>query len=362
MESGLVGAFKVKDGLFIGDEFAAQDLEFIVANKVSRIVNCAARQVPNHWEPIGIYYLAFPWFDMQNQIALDSGDRNFNNIFQFIEKGLESGDSVLIHSVRGLSRCICIIVAYFMKKFQWSLYKSLDFIAFRRPDIDINPGFLSQLASFEFRVSINSKIPRSENWDDLTSSEEELSLRNTFLNAKIGQSTDYHLNIPYPEKPLTINWSVADHSEPNAHKSRNKSDSNFIYLKSCLKGSIKPETRVLKTDAQISKDNFHSNPKNEKSNKLSFEYKVVNRSGSLNKNDSKLVKEAIFATRGFHLESERGKKTNSKKGKGNLVVKTSRPTTAPQKRNLSPRGSERKTGNENQTKGVSTGSFKRKTK
>ena len=29
-----IGAIKVKDGIFIGDEFAAQDLEFIVTNKV----------------------------------------------------------------------------------------------------------------------------------------------------------------------------------------------------------------------------------------------------------------------------------------------------------------------------------------
>lgn len=30
----ILGAVKIKDGLFIGDELAAQDLEFVVANKV----------------------------------------------------------------------------------------------------------------------------------------------------------------------------------------------------------------------------------------------------------------------------------------------------------------------------------------
>lgn len=39
----MIGAIKIKDGLFIGDEFAAQDLEFVVANKVSRIINCAGK-------------------------------------------------------------------------------------------------------------------------------------------------------------------------------------------------------------------------------------------------------------------------------------------------------------------------------
>jgi hypothetical protein len=38
-DSDMIGAIKIKDGLFIGDEMAAQDLEFVVANKVTRIIN-----------------------------------------------------------------------------------------------------------------------------------------------------------------------------------------------------------------------------------------------------------------------------------------------------------------------------------
>jgi len=39
----MIGAIKIKDGLFIGDEFAAFDAEFVVANKVSHIINCAGK-------------------------------------------------------------------------------------------------------------------------------------------------------------------------------------------------------------------------------------------------------------------------------------------------------------------------------
>jgi len=76
----MIGAIKIKDGLFIGDEFAAQvspqsslkyafvikDLEFVMANKVSHIINCSGRQVPNHWEAIGVVYLKFNWMDQEN--------------------------------------------------------------------------------------------------------------------------------------------------------------------------------------------------------------------------------------------------------------------------------------------------------
>jgi len=41
----MIGAIKIKDGLFIGDEFAAQDLDFIQMNKVSRIINCSGKQI-----------------------------------------------------------------------------------------------------------------------------------------------------------------------------------------------------------------------------------------------------------------------------------------------------------------------------
>ena len=41
MEQDIIGVIKIKDGIFICDEFGAQDLEFIVANKVTRVVNTA---------------------------------------------------------------------------------------------------------------------------------------------------------------------------------------------------------------------------------------------------------------------------------------------------------------------------------
>jgi len=37
----MIGVLKIRDGLFICDELGAQDLEFVVANKVTRVVNCA---------------------------------------------------------------------------------------------------------------------------------------------------------------------------------------------------------------------------------------------------------------------------------------------------------------------------------
>jgi hypothetical protein len=48
------GPVKIKDGFFVGDDISATDLDFIVTNKVTHIINCAASLIPNHWEQLGV--------------------------------------------------------------------------------------------------------------------------------------------------------------------------------------------------------------------------------------------------------------------------------------------------------------------
>ena len=64
----IIGAIKIKDGLFMGDEYSAQDLDFMVTNKITHIINCAGKQIPNIWESIGMIYLTFPWLETDNQV------------------------------------------------------------------------------------------------------------------------------------------------------------------------------------------------------------------------------------------------------------------------------------------------------
>ena len=151
-DQDMIGAIKIKDGLFIGDELASQDIEFVVANKVTHIINCAGKQIPNHWEPIGVAYLTFFWLDQDNQVLLDSKDEASNAIFDFIEEAVEATESVLVHSVRGQSRATCTLAAYFMRKYRWSLLKSLEFLNSRRPDLEIRATFIHQLSAYEQRL------------------------------------------------------------------------------------------------------------------------------------------------------------------------------------------------------------------
>eukprot|EP00347_Sterkiella_histriomuscorum_P021930 403332275 len=211
----ILGAVKVRDGLFLGDEFASQDLEFVIANKVTHIINGAGRQIFNQWTPVGVKYLTFYWLDDDRQLIFDDLDQVAKEIYDFIEEANQDASGVLVHSVRGQSRACCVLSIYLMMKFKWTLLKSLEFINSRRPNLEIRASFLQQLSAWERRT--RDVYPRrTDRWDELFHQDaqvntnnkdsikdnkeedptntkvqlldpayEELLLRNTFMNAQM---------------------------------------------------------------------------------------------------------------------------------------------------------------------------------
>lgn len=71
-------------------------MEFVVANKVTRVVNTAGTQLRNFWEPIGIIYLTLNWQDDEKQTLFDAQEKIPDEIFKFIEEAVEAHESVLI--------------------------------------------------------------------------------------------------------------------------------------------------------------------------------------------------------------------------------------------------------------------------
>ena len=72
----ILGPIKIKDGLFMGDELAAkvmsvikQDIEFIISNKVTHVINTVSKIVPNLWERFGIQYLSVNWNEKQQNVS-----------------------------------------------------------------------------------------------------------------------------------------------------------------------------------------------------------------------------------------------------------------------------------------------------
>ncbi|GMI08753.1 hypothetical protein TrRE_jg12284, partial [Triparma retinervis] len=138
-------ACKVFDGLFIGDAESSQDSEFIELNKISYVINCAGRQLPNLYELHGIRYLTYPWLDTTDFQIFDANGVVVMQIVSFIDEALNAGEAVLCHSLNGVSRCSLCMIAYMMYKYWWSLEKSMEFLCSKRPDLAPNNGFLQQL-------------------------------------------------------------------------------------------------------------------------------------------------------------------------------------------------------------------------
>ena len=118
----------------------------MVANKVTRVVNTAGTQLPNHWEPISVLYLTLNWQDDEKQILFDGQEKIPDEIYKFMEEALENHESVLVQSVRAQNRACFVIAAFLMRRYRWSLLKTLEFVNSRRQDLEMRPSFLSQLS------------------------------------------------------------------------------------------------------------------------------------------------------------------------------------------------------------------------
>eukprot|EP00927_Polykrikos_kofoidii_P034047 TRINITY_DN28877_c0_g1_i1.p1 TRINITY_DN28877_c0_g1~~TRINITY_DN28877_c0_g1_i1.p1 ORF type:complete len:549 (+),score=67.73 TRINITY_DN28877_c0_g1_i1:213-1859(+) len=176
--------WKVKDGLWIGDQTCANSRDLIEENQVSKVVNCAGFSIPNLWRSLGVAYLTYDWVDEDDQLILDRDDVVINEIFRCIEDGSNRGESTVVFSVNGQSRSCCVVVAYLMKKFTWCLQKSLDFLSSRRPGHKIKVGFMRQLSDYEGRLTAILDRPLSREWDDEPHGGEEAVLRSTHINSQ----------------------------------------------------------------------------------------------------------------------------------------------------------------------------------
>ena len=150
-------------------------------------------------------------------MIFDDRDENLTEIFNFIETARMKGEGCLVHSLKGLSRSCCVLAGYFMRKFRWTLYKTLEFLHSRRPDLEIRASFFAQMNKLEARLSAKGGI-KFNSWDELNEDhvlrDEEIIIRNTYLNSRtnkpsfeefIGAGSKKYLNKSSQKKP-GINW------------------------------------------------------------------------------------------------------------------------------------------------------------
>ena len=177
----IINISKIKDSFFIGDKVAGTSLDVLLQFKISHIINAAGDQIFNYFESVGIQYFTLYWSENPSQILFDKDDEIVDKILLFIKESLSNGEGLLIHSVKGQDRCCIVVIIYLMRKYNWSVSKSIDFLKSKKEDIEIEPYFLEQLLSYEKRLSKGTNV--KSNWTELTSEDnDENLLRNTYVN------------------------------------------------------------------------------------------------------------------------------------------------------------------------------------
>ena len=150
----MFGSIKVFDGLFIADEIAAGDLEFISTNKVKRIINWSSNQVPNHWSSIGIEYLSFDW---REEYQIHVNEDTWNSIYQFVEAALVGSNSVMVHGIHNQSTSYLVVMIYLMMKFNWNFDKSFEYMLTKQPNFYLVPHFVEIVKVLEQLLTLKNQ-------------------------------------------------------------------------------------------------------------------------------------------------------------------------------------------------------------
>ena len=93
--------------------------------------------------------------------------------------------------MKGLNRSCCVLAAYLMRRYRWTLYKTLEFLHSRKNTLEIRTSFYNQLISLEAKLSKVGFGAKSHLWTDQSNDQDEMIIANTFLNSKNLPHFDY---------------------------------------------------------------------------------------------------------------------------------------------------------------------------
>jgi hypothetical protein len=101
--------------IYVGSQTAAQDMRLLVSNSITHVVNCTD-SMPFYHESRGIVYYRFDVSSWSRYVksSPESVLAFADPMFQFIDRALEAGSSVLVHCLAGAHRagttgCACLM-------------------------------------------------------------------------------------------------------------------------------------------------------------------------------------------------------------------------------------------------------------
>mmetsp|Transcript_63077 Transcript_63077/g.131110 ORF Transcript_63077/g.131110 Transcript_63077/m.131110 type:complete len:182 (-) Transcript_63077:512-1057(-) len=147
---------EILPGLFLTSFFGANKWAKIEHLGITHIVLCG-REFDQLFESKSVQYLKIPIADTpqdgEAQILRDELD----NVFSFVDTGLQGEGKVLVHCAAGGSRSASFVIGYVMRKCSLSLKDALAVVRGKRHIVHPNFGFLNVLREYEEKLRLSSE-------------------------------------------------------------------------------------------------------------------------------------------------------------------------------------------------------------
>lgn len=147
-------ADQVDANIFIGNDEAALDIDWLKSKGITRIINCAM-EIPNYHQPL-IRYLRLDLADGQNEMApVDDLYRVAEPAYRYIINTIKRDPNTkfLIHCKMGISRSASIVVYYLMRSKGLSYDRALEQLKGVRPIVSPNRWYERQLRDMGMEIT-----------------------------------------------------------------------------------------------------------------------------------------------------------------------------------------------------------------
>ncbi|CAF1152054.1 unnamed protein product [Adineta steineri] len=134
------------DGLYIGSESNAKNLDELSSEQIRYIVNVTSHVPLYHSEQF--QYCHLPADDTQKQNLLEY----FDKAYSFIHNAIENNEKVLVHCVAGISRSPAIVIGFLMRYAKMNMNDAYDFVKRKRSIVSPNLNFMGQLLEYEKKL------------------------------------------------------------------------------------------------------------------------------------------------------------------------------------------------------------------
>lgn len=126
---------KILENLYIGNIDGARDLKFIKDKNIKVIINCT-KKIPNYYEDTkyGIEYYRIPVDDSLLDEDIDLMKKLLPKYVNIINDSLEQNKPVFVHCYAGRQRSACLISAYLIFKYKYSIEETYKLIISKRKE------------------------------------------------------------------------------------------------------------------------------------------------------------------------------------------------------------------------------------